>query len=80
MLQEVSIDRGFLNSFGEALEDLTGREAYVKTSEDNAIRYDGKSNRLDIYLRSAAGNRLGGDVEVKVVDARGTVRTGIDVP
>jgi len=80
ILQEVSIDRGFLNSFAEALEDLTGREAYVKTSEDNAIRYDGKSNRLDIYLRSAAGNRLGSDVEVKVVDARGTVRTGIDVP
>lgn len=80
MLQEVSIGRGFLNSFAEALEDLTGREAYVKTSEDNTIRYDGKSNRLDIYLRSAAGNRLGGDVEVKVVDARGTVRTGIDVP
>ncbi len=80
MLQEVSIDRGFLNSFAEALEDLTGRETYVKTSEDNTIRYDGKGSRIDIHLRSAAGNRLGGDVEVKVVDARGTVRTGIDVP
>ena len=80
MLQEISIDRGFLNTFAEALEDLTGREAYVKTSEDNAIRYDGKGNKIDIHLRSAAGNRLGGDVEVKVVDARGTVRTGIDVP
>lgn len=80
MLQEVSIDRGFLNSFAEALEDLTGRETHVKTSEDNTIRYDGKGSRIDIHLRSAAGNRLGGDVEVKVVDARGTVRTGIDVP
>ncbi len=80
IIQEVSVSRDFLHQFADAIEDLTGREAFFKASEDNAIRYDGRSNKLDIYVKSSTGNRLGGEVELKVVDARGTVRTGIDVP
>ena len=80
IIQKVSVDRDFMHQFAEALEDLTGREAFVKASEEDTIRYDGRSNRLDIHVKSSAGNRLGGEVELIVVDARGTVRTGIDVP
>mgnify|MGYP006433013981 CR=1 FL=1 len=82
LLKEASVDRGFMNGFAEALEDLTGRDAHVKSNEEHAVRYDGKSNRLDIYLRGggAQGGRLGGELEIQVIDARGRVRTGIDVP
>ncbi len=80
IIQEVSVGRDFLIQFADALEDLTGREAFVKASEQNTIRYDGRSNRLDIHVKSSTGNRLGGEVELKLVDARGMVRTGIDVP
>lgn len=82
IISEASVDRGFLNGFAEALEDLTGREAYVKSSEEDAIRYDGRSNELDIYLRGggAVGGRLGGEIEIQVIDRTGRVRTGIDVP
>jgi hypothetical protein len=81
-LQEASVDRGFLNGFAEALEDLTGRKAYPKASEEDVIRYDGKSNELEIYLKGggAVGGRLGGELELQVIDRRGRVRTAIDVP
>ena len=61
-LTEASVDRGFLNGFAEALEDLTGRKAYPKASEEDVIRYDGKGSELDIYLKGggAVGGRLGG--------------------
>lgn len=82
--EEISeaIDRGFLNSFADALEDLTGREAYVKTSEEDAIRYDGRSNELDIIFRSggSVGGRRQSDMEIQVMDRAGQVRTGINVP
>jgi sRNA-binding carbon storage regulator CsrA len=81
-LQEASVDSGFLSSFAKALEEITGRTTSVNYSDDDAITYDGKGNVLDIYLKGggAVGGNLGGDVEIQVMDQRGRVRTGIEVP
>jgi len=80
-LNELGIDRGFLNGFAEELEHITGNKAYPKDDvpgNEDVVNYNGK---LDIYFRSggARGGRTD-DVSIQIYGRSGNVRSGFTAP
>lgn len=83
-LTELGIDRGFLNGYAEALEDMTGQKAYPKTAtsdDEDVVQFDSLDGMLDIYFTSggARGGRTD-DVAIQIYDRSGRVRSGFTAP
>jgi len=83
-LVEIGVDRGFLNGLADALEDMTGKDAYVddETSEsEDVVKFDTGSEILEIIFRS--GGARGGSAKqpsVQIYNLRGSVLSGFSVP
>lgn len=86
-LDELGVDYGFMSSYKEALEDMTGFSAEIKSGPENEdeifLNVEG-GKPVDIVFRSggSVGMRGGNDrVAVQILGSyTGSVRSGFDAP
>jgi hypothetical protein len=85
-LNELGIDRGFLASFKEAIESMTGVRAEIKEGPENedSIFLSTEGSPVDIVFRSGGSTGLRGgneEVAVQIIGTyTGSVRSGFTAP